>query len=118
MPTYDYVCSKCAHEFELFQPISEKPKRTCPKCKGKVKRLIGGGAGLLFTGSGFYLTDYRSEGYTKRAKEESGAASGGGGGASKDGGAGESGAKPAAAPKKDGGDGAKKSDKGKKAKPA
>jgi len=115
MPTYDYVCSKCNYEFELFQPISEKPKRSCPKCKGKVKRLIGGGAGLLFKGSGFYLTDYRSEGYTKRAKEES---SGGAGGASKEGGAGESGAKPDAAPKKEGGDAAKKSDKAKKAKPA
>ncbi len=129
MPTYDYVCSKCDNTFELYQPISEKPKRTCPKCKGKLKRLIGGGGGLIFKGSGFYLTDYRSEGYTKRAKEE---ASGGGGESAatkKDGSASESGAKTDsksdaktdATPKKDGGDAAKKSDKSdksKKAKPA
>ncbi len=125
MPTYDYVCSKCDNKFELYQPISEEPKRTCPKCKGKLKRLIGGGGGLIFKGSGFYLTDYRSEGYTKRAKEE---ASGGGESAAtkKDGSASEggaktdskSGAKTDAAPKKDGGDAAKKSDKSDKAKKA
>ena len=70
MPTYDYVCSKCGHQFELFQSIKEEPKRTCPKCKGRVKRLIGSGAGLLFKGSGFYLTDYRSEGYSKQKIRE------------------------------------------------
>jgi putative FmdB family regulatory protein len=72
MPTYDYRCARCGHEFELFQSITEKPKSRCPKCKGKLKRLIGTGAGLLFKGSGFYQTDYRSEGYKRGAKEESG----------------------------------------------
>jgi putative FmdB family regulatory protein len=92
MPTYDYVCSKCGHQFELFQSIKENPKRTCPKCKGRLKRLIGSGAGLLFKGSGFYLTDYRSEGYSKRAKEEAGAASGGDGKSSGTGGGSKEGA--------------------------
>ena len=119
MPTYEYVCSKCGHEFELFQSIKEEPKRTCPKCKGRVKRLIGSGAGLLFKGSGFYLTDYRSEGYSKRAKEEAGAASGGEGkssgtgGSSKEGAAKEGSAKESkteSAPKKESAP-AKKSDR-------
>ncbi len=60
MPTYDYRCQKCDHEFEVMQRITESPLRTCPKCKGKVKRLIGGGAGVIFKGSGFYVTDSRS----------------------------------------------------------
>ena len=119
MPTYEYVCSKCGHEFELFQSIKEEPKRTCPKCKGRVKRLIGSGAGLLFKGSGSYLTDYRSEGYSKRAKEEAGAASGGEGkssgtgGSSKEGAAKEGSAKESkteSAPKKESAP-AKKSDR-------
>jgi len=66
MPTYEYVCEKCGHQFEQFQPISAKPLNECPKglCvqkrwgKGKVRRAISGGAGLLFKGSGFYITDY------------------------------------------------------------
>ncbi len=66
MPTYDYRCNACEHEFELFQSMSESPKRTCPKCgKRKLERLIGTGAALLFKGSGFYQTDYRSESYKK-----------------------------------------------------
>jgi putative FmdB family regulatory protein len=70
MPTYEYICGKCHHEFELFQSISEPPKKRCPKCRGAVRRKIGTGAGLLFKGSGFYITDYRSEGYRKAAKTE------------------------------------------------
>ncbi|MFI4916053.1 MAG: FmdB family zinc ribbon protein [Phycisphaerales bacterium JB060] len=69
MPTYDYRCNACDHEFELFQSMSDKVKRTCPKCgKKTLERLIGTGAALLFKGSGFYETDYRSEGY-KKAKD-------------------------------------------------
>jgi len=79
MPTYEYVCSKCGHEFEKFQPIADDALKVCPRelCakkkwgRGAVKRKIGGGAGLLFKGSGFYITDYRSEGYKQSAKKES-----------------------------------------------
>ena len=78
MPTYEYVCQKCGHQFELFQSISAKPLTNCPEnvCqqphwgKGRVKRAISGGAGLLFKGSGFYITDYRSEKYKEAAKKE------------------------------------------------
>ena len=75
MPTYEYECNKCGLEFERFQRISEPPVKRCPKCKGAVRRKIGTGAGLLFKGSGFYITDYRSEGYHKAAKADSGASS-------------------------------------------
>lgn len=71
MPTYEYVCQKCEHEFERFQSIKDEPLKRCPECRGKIVRKIGGGAGLLFKGSGFYITDYRSEGYKKAAKSES-----------------------------------------------
>jgi len=85
MPTYEYLCEKCGHEFEKFQSMVEKPLTTCPKdlCglkswgKGKVRKLISTGAGLLFKGSGFYITDYRRESYKEAAKKESGATSGG-----------------------------------------
>lgn len=74
MPTYEYVCQKCGCEFEQFQSIKDEPLKKCPKCrKNSVRRKIGGGAGLLFKGSGFYITDYRSEGYKKSAKSDSGA---------------------------------------------
>lgn len=57
MPNYDYECSKCNRVFEVFQRISEEPLKTCPTCGGRVKRLIGGGIGIIFKGSGFYSTD-------------------------------------------------------------
>lgn len=75
MPTYEYVCQKCSHEFEKFQSIKDKPLTRCPECKGKVVRKIGTGAGLIFKGSGFYITDYRSENYKKAAKSETAAKS-------------------------------------------
>lgn len=66
MPTYDYVCDACGHEFEEFQYIKEEPLRKCPECKKlKLRRLIGAGAGIVFKGSGFYQTDYRSDSYKK-----------------------------------------------------
>ncbi len=70
MPTYEYQCVKCEHRFEEFHGMSERPKLKCPKCKGRVERLISGGAGLLFKGSGFYITDYRSESYRQAAKSD------------------------------------------------
>jgi len=70
MPTYEYECLRCKHVFDTFQEITNKPLKRCPKCKGKVKRRIGAGAGILFKGSGFYTTDYRSDGYKKAAKAD------------------------------------------------
>ncbi|MDQ6631981.1 MAG: zinc ribbon domain-containing protein [Verrucomicrobiota bacterium] len=78
MPTYEYVCAKCGHHFEKYQPIAAQPLTICPKelCaqkkwgKGKIKRGVGGGAGLIFKGSGFYITDYRSENYKAGAKKD------------------------------------------------
>ena len=68
MPTYDYLCEACNHEFELYQSIKAEPEKKCPKCgKKKLRRLIGSGAALVFKGSGFYQTDYRSESYKKAA---------------------------------------------------
>ena len=75
MPTYDYRCAACGHELEVFQSITESPKRKCPACgKRKLERRIGGGAALLFKGSGFYVTDYRSDSYKKAADAEKGTA--------------------------------------------
>jgi len=59
MPTYDYKCEKCGYEFEAFHSMTEPPLKTCPKCQGPVKKLIGTGSGLIFKGSGFYETDYK-----------------------------------------------------------
>ncbi len=59
MPTYDYKCNSCGHQFEAFQSITAEPLSECPVCGGKVERLIGGGNGLIFKGSGFYITDYK-----------------------------------------------------------
>ena len=71
MPTYDYRCKACGHALELFQSITEGPKRKCPACgKNQLERQIGAGAGFIFKGTGFYQTDYRSESYTKGAKAE------------------------------------------------
>jgi putative FmdB family regulatory protein len=73
MPTYDYQCSNCGTAFEKFQSIKASPIRKCPKCgKNALKRLIGTGAGLIFKGSGFYITDYRSESYKDAAKADTG----------------------------------------------
>ena len=79
MPTYEYECAKCKKSFEIVQSMKDDALKVCPKdkCrmktwgKGKVKRAIGAGAGLIFKGSGFYITDYRSEGYKKKAGEAS-----------------------------------------------
>jgi putative FmdB family regulatory protein len=87
MPTYEYVCEKCGQHFEKFQSMSAKPLTICPEdvCqmkrwgKGKVARAISGGAGVIFKGSGFYITDYRSEKYKEAAKKESAATSSSGG---------------------------------------
>lgn len=80
MPTYDYQCNECDHKWELFQSIKDKPVRKCPSCgRQKAKRVIGPGAGIIFRGSGFYLTDYRSESYKKGAEADKKAQSGGNG---------------------------------------
>jgi len=72
MPTYEYKCSACGHQFEKFQSMSAAPVRRCPKChKNQVRRLIGTGAGLIFRGSGFYITDYRDASYAEKAKADS-----------------------------------------------
>lgn len=77
MPTYDYVCGQCDHSWELFQSITAKPITKCPACgKRKAKRMIGTGAGIIFRGSGFYQTDYRSSSYKKAAEADRKAADG------------------------------------------
>jgi putative FmdB family regulatory protein len=74
MPTYDYQCSKCGHRFEEIQKMSDPALSQCPKCRGKVKRLINGGLGIIFKGSGFYVTDSRSASAKKPAKKDGAAA--------------------------------------------
>ncbi|MDB6033346.1 MAG: putative FmdB family regulatory protein [Verrucomicrobiales bacterium] len=91
MPTYEYFCEKCNQQFEFFQSMSDKPLTVCTKAlckqktwgKGKVKKMIGAGAGLIFKGSGFYITDYRSDKYKEAAKKDSTAPSTSSGGESK-----------------------------------
>jgi len=92
MPTYDYLCDGCGHAFELFQSMTDAVKRTCPKCKKKkLRRLIGAGGAIVFKGSGFYQTDYRSESYKKGAAADAPAKSEGGGKGSGSGGSGSGG---------------------------
>ena len=99
MPTYEYRCRKCGHRFELFHSIKDNKPKRCPKCKGRADRLISGGAGILFKGSGFHVTDYRSRQYQERAKQEKsggskkegGGSSEGSGGSKSEGGKGSSG---------------------------
>jgi len=75
MPTYDYECDACGHEFELFQAMSDAVKRKCPECgKQKLRRLFGTGGAIMFKGSGFYQTDYRSDSYKQGAEKEKKAA--------------------------------------------
>lgn len=100
MPTYEYRCEKCGQTFDAFQSMKDAPYKVCPKeaCRqpewgqGSVKRLLGTGAGVIFKGSGFYTTDYRSQGYKEAAKKESGPATGGSGNGN--GGTGDGGSKP------------------------
>ncbi len=85
MPTYEYQCAKCKKSFDIYQSMKDEPLQTCPQeqCrmktwgKGPVKRMLGTGAGLIFKGSGFYITDYRSEGYKAAAKKDSSSPGGG-----------------------------------------
>lgn len=70
MPTYDYECTKCGETFEVFHGMTDTSPRKCPVCGKKARKMIGTGAGVIFKGSGFYQTDYRSESYTKAAKKE------------------------------------------------
>lgn len=72
MPTYEYRCTACEHQFEKFQRMSDPPGAECPKCSAASERKLSGGAGLLFKGSGFYITDYRNDSYKKAAKAEDG----------------------------------------------
>lgn len=83
MPTYEYRCGDCGRNFELFQRMSDDPRAPCPECGSRAERLISGGAGLLFKGEGFYITDYRSDAYRERAREESGNGTGADGGKAK-----------------------------------
>jgi putative FmdB family regulatory protein len=71
MPTYEYECRKCGHHFEKFQSMTDERLKSCPECKGRVVRLFGTGDGIIFKGSGFYVTDYRSDSYQKGAQKAS-----------------------------------------------
>jgi putative FmdB family regulatory protein len=96
MPTYDYECLSCGHRFERFHSMTAEPESQCPECGGPVKKLIGTGAGILFRGSGFYITDYRSSDYKKKAKEDGGGPSSTSGKEAAGGGTGPVPAKPSA----------------------
>lgn len=106
MPTYDYECDACQHKFELYQSISAEPEKTCPACKKKkLRRLIGTGGAVMFKGSGFYQTDYRSDSYKKSAASDSKSTSSDSSGASSSSGSGsaksDSGTKPSSAKSSD-----------------
>ncbi len=75
MPTYEYRCRACQHDFEKFQRMSDEPVADCPECGAAAERRLSAGAGLIFKGSGFYITDYRSDGYKKDAKADGGSGS-------------------------------------------
>ncbi len=92
MPTYDYICDKCGHEFEAFESIKADPQKDCPECRtSNLRRKIGAGAAILFKGSGFYQTDYRSDSYKKAAKAESSSSTGSDGGSKSEGSKGDGG---------------------------
>ena len=98
MPTYEYLCEGCGHRFDEFQSFKDDPLKMCPSCKEeKLRRLFGTGAAILFKGSGFYETDYRSDNYKQAAKAESDASGKSNGAAGSD----SAGAKPAESPKTD-----------------
>jgi putative FmdB family regulatory protein len=109
MPTYEYQCDACGHDFEEFQYFSEEPLTKCPACKKKkLRRLFGTGASIIFKGSGFYETDYRSESYKAGAKAETDAAKPAEDKKADAGAATNGEAKPAAKPRKSGGSGGSK----------
>jgi len=105
MPTYEYRCPQCGNDFEKFQKMSEEPVADCPECGTASQRRLSGGAGLLFKGSGFYITDYRGDSYKKAADADKGGSSSSGGeskgGESKGGGESKPAAEPKPAPKSD-----------------
>jgi putative FmdB family regulatory protein len=78
MPTYVYECRKCGHRFEEFQSISDPPRKRCPQCRSGVRRVVTPGGGLVFKGSGFYITDYRTQEYREKASREASEGAGGG----------------------------------------
>jgi putative FmdB family regulatory protein len=99
MPTYEYRCPQCGTEFEKFQKMSDPPVAPCTSCGADAERRISAGAGLVFKGSGFYITDYRGEGYKKAAQAEGGGSSASSGGSSSDSGKSESKPESKPAPK-------------------
>jgi putative FmdB family regulatory protein len=108
MPTYDYQCDACDHKFELYQGINDEKKKKCPECgKLKLRRLIGTGAAIVFKGSGFYQTDYRSESYNKAKAADKPSDGGGSSDSKSSGGSKSSSESKASNPKKSGGSSAK-----------
>ena len=99
MPTYDYRCPQCGNDFEKFQKMSDTPGAECPNCGAASERRLSGGAGLLFKGSGFYITDYRGDSYKKAAEADKGGSSGSSGSGESSGSSGSGESKPA--PKSD-----------------
>ena len=103
MPTYDYVCDGCGHAFELFQSMTDAVKKTCPECgKKKLRRLIGAGGAIVFKGSGFYKTDYRSDSYKKGAEADKSSSGSSGSSGSSSSSGGDGGKKTDSGPKKSG----------------